>query len=394
MLIKRKFLFNSFKLISSGLLTSIFVLLISSNRVFNFQGGFAIKLLLIIQWETLGLTFSKLGFDTYLFAQFKANPNKVIDFIFTFKRVIVPIIIFSIGSICVYDWHICLLLLLSILFDVFSTILIAYFNAKEQFNVTVFANLFNYPFFFILLLFLNLYLNYQSLTAYIAVFSLSSLARLSFLIYRYNTHHKISVPTLQENESISKSYLLGLQQLSNYYLFRSDQIILNLASQFSILAFVTEGAKLNMLFYIKISELLNGLIVVLSPLYLDKFYSLKDKINKYIIPYIIFGLIGLATYFYAAHFLWKFDTTLKSTFAIPYIFYCILILPVNQIIYYMMRKSYIKELVNVQIISILIGLIPIALMLVFNSLWLLISISFIHLLLFVTFFKLKVYGKK
>jgi hypothetical protein len=69
------FIKSASKLLGSGFITSIGFVLLSSNRIHSIDIEIVINLLIFLQLHAIGLTFSKLGFDSISYAAYIDNPN-------------------------------------------------------------------------------------------------------------------------------------------------------------------------------------------------------------------------------------------------------------------------------------------------------------------------------
>jgi hypothetical protein len=135
----------------------------------------------------------------------------------------------------------------------------------------------------------------------------------------------------QPNSILIFNYKIGLQQILNYVLFKTDQIIFHWIISASVFNYNDLDLK-KFIFLSKFPEIVSGVMVSLAVLYSIFYINSKEKylylISKYknFIPLAI-SLAFLGIFFYS--FLWKDD--IISVFTLPYLIHVFLIIIVNMI---------------------------------------------------------------
>ena len=138
-------------LLSSGALTSLGLMLISSGYFSQLKPIQVIFIISLIQWQQFGLTFAKLGMDQISFIIAFVTPGNKLDYFYLIKKysIIVSWIFVAVIGLFfhVKAWGV---LGLCILFDVFATAKVSELNARKAFVKTNIANFLKTPFFLII----------------------------------------------------------------------------------------------------------------------------------------------------------------------------------------------------------------------------------------------------
>lgn len=377
----RFFITNALKLVGSGVLATLCLILMASNNVFRFPTEFTTRLILFFQWETMGLTIAKLGMDSFTYAQVTKSINKIPDFgrINIFGSILA--LTFCGFSLFIYPLKIVLLLFGAIILDVNSAVFIALLNAKEKYNRSVTASLLNYPLFFVILLIYDALVYYSfSFFFIICLFLFSSFIRFLFLLTDFKRGNRLTAKIDKVN------LLLGVQQALNYYAYKADQIIFNLTALLIFFQLKNVDLIIQLLFFCKIAELIGGLCVALSPLYLSRIYKYKangslPSLIKKNVMYILLVVIGIILLFLGSMVIWKGAQPLNLYLCIPYVFFSLLMLPVYQITYNFFRNNRIKNLVSILLRAVSGGIVLFILAIIFKDLIFVSYIPFLNLLL-------------
>lgn len=373
---------NSFLLLIPGVITSLLIVFISSGRWSFLSRENATWLIQIIHLQMLGITICKFGADQIGFALLQNNLNEGIEVRSLFIKRSLPLAIIF-GLVISYFTNVitAFCLLISILFEVFNIITIVEHSALRNFKKVFLQQLVGYP--FLLLLVLICSINFKLSKNEIAIL-LPVVTAIKFLIskkirFSFNRFQ----PTLLH-------YGVPVQQISNFFLFKFDQILLS-----SILLKFTlfNDANYNInefVYFTKYPELITGILTGLWSLYINDFSSefTKNAVsfckkNNLFLILLLLGILVVGI----VHF------TL-GVFSINYIFLlyglcfinCILILPVNLISFQLMKLNKINSINKLSLSALLVGIIILAFSVGLNFAVGLLLIVPVQLLFFVGFY--------
>jgi hypothetical protein len=114
------FIKSATKLLGSGVISSIGIILFSSNTIKFLDVNIVVDLLIILQLHSIGLTITKLSFDTISYSYFLKNENyrpKIKKFIFKKSLILaIPILIFSVYR---FNYIIGIFIFINVLLDQF-----------------------------------------------------------------------------------------------------------------------------------------------------------------------------------------------------------------------------------------------------------------------------------
>lgn len=343
------------KLLSSSLISAGCLVILTSNRIHILNIEQVVFLILFIQWQTLGLTISKLGIEQAVFAYVTKDPAiGVRPWKFLLYRTVPLALLFS-GVVYKYtSLFISLVLFLSISLDTYSLIRNAELNGRKHYTQASIANLLNYPLFFTLLLGMG---NFRRLDTneVIGIFLFASLARSAWLWGFF------------QKEDSSKEFVflaswkMGIQQGLNYVMFRIDQIYLAIFLPGISTSLLKKDFMARYLFMAKFPELISavGLIIgaVLVPYMYIHFPFKRSSLffqRKYHILFIVsIFVISISAAIYVL-VIWR-GAPLDVWFVIPFAIQSLLIFPANLLTYSMLRQGHVGALVRNLVVCALLG---------------------------------------
>jgi len=376
-------------LLFSGVVAAFFLAIISSQRIALLQGAAAVQLLLFIQWQTFGITVAKLGIDQAIFSVVSNDLRlrfSVADFLLTRT---IPLALLAGAAI---GWFISpiagVVAAVTIVLDVLSLMFAADCNARQRYSVNAIANFLNYPLFFLLgfvLLFAGFGIN-----GMYAAFLVSSIIKAAWIVARSDRPEDARLEQVQ----FTGSTIMAAQQIGNYLLFKSDQIVLIalttlLAGHSHLLG--TE----RYLFLAKYPELVSSGLVVLG-LYVFPRMAIADLETRHRLvfeapwlrwTYVALGvglLLGIGLY----QLTWNRDQSRSPAYwltVVPFVAQAMLILPANAITYALVAKGYARTLVSTLVAGLLSGSVLLIGAVLLKSAALLSCIVPLQLLVFVVF---------
>jgi hypothetical protein len=162
---KNIYLINSAsKLLGSGIISSIGIILFSSNTIKFIDLNIVIDLLIIIQVHSIGLTITKLSFDTISYSYFLNNQNcrpKIKKFLYKKTLILaIPILIFAVYR---FNFIIGIFIFINVILDQFSNLVINQLNYRHLFNKAFILNLLSYPLFFLTIILVSYYFKFKKL---------------------------------------------------------------------------------------------------------------------------------------------------------------------------------------------------------------------------------------
>ncbi len=346
------------KLLGSGLLTSLGFVLLASGKFDYISNELSVKILLFIQFQIIGITISKYGLDSLVFAKMIGNSNSVYDPLEYIKK---KGILLSILCACVYaimyDYTYALVIFCTIVFDVYSVVAIVQMNVMKHYNYALFANIAAYPLFFGVLLVSSLFFEYsygQMIVLYVACIFLRFLLSWIFIMKKKKTEDI-------ELMELEVPFSLGIQQILNFSLFKIDQIIISLGAVLLVFLGIAGQDIQQILFLSKFPELVSGVLVSLSFLYapyliIESREGLIAVLDKYKWILVLYG-VGLAVALCVYMLIWNGETDLDVVYAISYLIVSVLAVFVNMVTLGYLKKNEVNILVKNLVISSGIGVV-------------------------------------
>jgi hypothetical protein len=345
---------NISKLLSSGVLTSIGFILLSSQTFKFVDSSIIIELLIILQLHSIGLTITKLNFDTISYALYLENPAikpNIKNFIL--KKSLGLCLLISIYGVFRFNLSIGIILLTTILMDQYSNLVINQLIFRRYFNSGIILNLLSYPTFFLAVI-LSFYFYKRVNVEYCSLIFLSCIC-LKF-IFSSITYKKMMLPEFELMPKLN----MGFQQILNFTLFKADSILVTAPLILLTGIEIESNLVLEALFLMRFPELISGLTISLSVLYYPSFLftngkemiELIVKNLKYIIIYIFF----IAVVYYLYLFIWKSRSVLNFHNILFYLLNGVFVLFCNLITFNLIKRKDLKRLFQILIFSCLTGL--------------------------------------
>ena len=154
----KKSVYSIFKLLGSGLFTTIGFVILASGRIYTIEDDISLFVLIFIQFQMIGLTISKFGIDNLIYANYISDNNYKIDPVVYIKKFgIYLILLFCIISYFTFNLQSAIFLFFLLIFDTFSVLSLIQISARGNYNATLFSNLLSYPLFFLLFFGINFY---------------------------------------------------------------------------------------------------------------------------------------------------------------------------------------------------------------------------------------------
>lgn len=356
--IRKKFV-GFVSLLGSGVISAIGFMLIASQRWSLFDQHLAAFIILFVQWQTLGLTISKVGIENVVFAVVSSDRNKCFDSWQFILRKVLPLA----GLYSVVVWFIfsplaALVSFGSILLDASSLIIMADLNARGYYRITSISNLLNYPIFFLILVYLH-YLDKLNLNFALGTFLFSSLLRWLWLAKTR------VIPANREEVICTASLEMGMQQVLNYLLFRNDQLIIS----FFLLSTLATKKIGTYVYMAKFPEIVASVMVVAGTVYFPSMYiqypvnwaRVFSQIKKYRLYVLAYCLLMAGVVLMYRRF-WS-GVSFPLLVLLPFLIQALMVIIINNVTYSMLRQGYISGLLRNLIVSIIAGLLYFAMVL-------------------------------
>ena len=347
------------KLLGSGLLTSLGFVLLASGKFDYISNELSVKILIFIQFQIIGITISKYGLDSLVFAKMIGDTNSVYDPLEYIKKKGILLSILCAGVYAVmYDYTYALVIFCTIVFDVYSVVAIVQMNVMKHYNYALFANIVAYPLFFGVLLVSSLFFEYsygQMIALYVVCIFLRFLLSWVFIMKKKKTENielmKLEVP-----------FSLGIQQILNFSLFKIDQIIISLGAVLLVFFGIMGQDIQQILFLSKFPELVSGVLVSLSFLYapyliIESREGLIAVLNKYKWILVLYS-VGMAVALWVYTLIWRGEADfLDIVYAVSYLIVSVLAVFVNMVTLGYLKKNEVNILVKNLVISSGIGIV-------------------------------------
>lgn len=341
------------KLLGSGIISSIGIIFFSSNTIEFIDTNTIVDLLIVIQLHSVGLTITKLSYDTISYSHFLNNKNNrpnIKKFLFD-KSVILamPILIFAIYR---FNYVVGFFVFINIILDQFSNLVINQLNFRHLFNKAFLLNLLSYPLFFITIIALS-YCSHLLLEIHVLIFFICLVLKFVLADYFYKRIY------YSADIDISPSWSMGFQQVLNYILFKSDTILISLPLIIISTLSINKSEILEILYLSRFPELVSGVTLSLSVLFYPRYVvnGGTDFINKIKFKdfsfYIFFIFLGYAVFL----LFWRRSDDLKIYNIIFYFFNGLFVVFCNLITFNLIKKEKFKLLLNNLLLSCVLGVI-------------------------------------
>lgn len=376
----REIAYGSFALLLPGVITSLLLFLISSNRLLPNNIDCTIFTLNLIQLYMLGITIVKYGIDQVVLSRLQEGASTELKEFFS-KRVLPLTIIFSLIIAIIKGWMHGLFFLIALPIEVFIIIVSVELSINKQYSLSSIIKLMGYPF-FLSMIFIADKLNHVSPRTILIIFVSIVIAR-GLMAYRVRRNQqRLPVAIL--------SYQIPLQQISNFFLFRADQIII--ATGLGIYFLGDTNFVGNYLFLAKFPEAAAGIIVGLGPIIYPYMSNLMDKSLTDLLKNRVFILLSfslLITQVLISLYIFKpVETVTNYLLFLPFAVTSLLTIPVLLVIYILIRETRIALINQLNLVSAIVGLLVFGISLYINNIYVFSCIIPIQLLLFLVGYKL------
>lgn len=355
----------------TGLFSAMVLFVLASRQLSALSAETVSNLLLAIQWHVLGFTICKFGVDYAAFAALSREPKSSIALLPLLKFPVIPLAVaFAFASLLFFPAEMAALFLISVVSDALASFRAAELNAKQSYGTTAIGNLLNYPLLLCLLLIFSLYRTPTLFIGYFC-FALTSLLRFYWLYYGQGLkRHEGKVLHL------SNIPLTGLQGLTNWTLFRADQLALICIP--ALTPFKLDPEVIGQyLFLVRIPEISTGILVLFGTVYFPKYFlsttSERNESIRIYAQYFFAGLVmfcaaALVTFFAIDAFN---GSAISTSMWTPFVLQIPLILWANLVTYSMQAQGFLERLVIHAFLSTIIGFSYICALFLFDKLSLL-----------------------
>lgn len=356
------FINSASKLLGSGIISSIGIILLSSNAIKFLDVNIVIDLLIIIQIHSIGLTITKLSFDVISYSFFLNNKNfrpKIKKFLFKKSLILaIPILIFAIYR---FGYVIGILIFLNIILDQFSNLVINQLNYRHLFNKAFILNLLSYPLFFLTIILVSYYFKFN-LLYYVIIFFICLALKFIFSEYFYNRIY------FTKDIDLLPNWNMGFQQILNYLLFKSDTIIISLPLVFISILNIDKSELLEIFYLSRFPELISGITLALSVLYYPRyiFISGSEFLHKIKLKDFLFYIFSVVLLFSIFLLFWKHSQKLNTYNIIFYFLNGFFVLFCNLITFNLIKMEKYKFLINNLLLSFSFGVISLIFFSIFS----------------------------
>ncbi len=344
------------KLLGSGVVSAVALTIITSNRWQLLDPGVGISLVLFLQWQTFGLTLTKLGIDQVVFATINEDPKRRLDTSVHMRGRALPLgLAFGALVAAVFGPWYGLACFLSLMLDTDAILLATDLNARERYTGVMIASLLNYPLFFLLLFGLEPW-HPVTIGLALALFVMTSFTRWAWLSATRPLQNNLPAYACQGTA------LTGVAPLLNHLMCRVDQVLLGTSFITTLVATLQGDFARQLLFLGRYQELLSGSLAMLSGILLPRLFL------RY--PFVVSGLLTTAAsrprliivYLFAVgsslaaySVLWQ-GSPLSPVLVMSNAVSAVLALPANVLTYSMIRQGYLRGLVLNLAIAVTLGL--------------------------------------
>jgi len=346
----RRYALPAAALLGSGALSTLCLVLLTSNRLRVISAGDSIFVTLFVQWQMLGLTIAKVGIDSVVFAVLAGTSGLRPELHQVWTRVVLPLsLAFGLASLYSFGVAGAIVCALSAAIDSWSAAQVAWRGARQEFRRVVMANLLNYPLFFGSLFAFSA-AGWPGKATILGCFLASSIARGAYLRL---------LPVEGTPARISVTYEVGAQQGLNFLLFRGDQMFLGAVG---ISLFVGSQLEIGqLLFLARFPEIASSVAVALGALFIPALFvdtpgSIRTVLARWRITALraVLCLVALLASYGLFLLFWK-GPPLAAAMLPPFVLAALMVVPANAMTYSMLRGGYTRSLVRNLLLSLSLG---------------------------------------
>lgn len=375
---------NGLLLLFPGIFTSLVIVFLSSGSWCCIEKPMVLKVLQLIQFQMLGLTLCKFGVDQTGFAILQNWNKSRLQFktIAVYRVIPLALIYCFIISLFVGLWP-AITLFFTLFLEVYCIVVIAELNVNEKFKKVSYIMMAGYPVLFIILIIFSL-LSYISIPVVCITIFLSSFLK-AFLSYNFR---------IESSNYIQPPLNFGivLQQLLNYVLFRSDQLLI-FSILFSSTIFSDRTLGINSLVYLtKYPELTNGILTAVWVLYLpiltpDFIASISLFLRKHclFVGALVIAIIVTGIYHYCFG---QFSYTHPVLIYLCFFFNAALGVPANMVTFHLLKAGKVYNIIRLSFLALSSGTALFMFSLYHHNPWIFIWIVPLQLILYITIFLL------
>jgi hypothetical protein len=245
---------SSIGILSSGALSLLGAILLTSGRLPFIQQSWAIDAAMFIQLEAAALTCARLGLDGLVLARIAELGAVPINLSAHHASRTLPVAL-AIGALAGYYWGAlaATTIALAVALDVDSSVMYAKAAGLGRYSNIVVASFANYPLFYVLA-FAAWHAHIATVKVVFVAFFTSSLARFLWLRSTEITDRR------RAEWVVEAEWRLALQQPLNFWLFRADQLLIS-----GRVVTVSSGASLLYFFLCRLTEVVSSISVALGP---------------------------------------------------------------------------------------------------------------------------------
>ncbi|MCA3047164.1 MAG: hypothetical protein ING61_11350 [Rhodocyclaceae bacterium] len=200
------------------------------------------------------------------------KPNSTVALWPLLKFPVLPLaVVFACASVFFFPAQLAPIFFFAVACDAIASFRGAELNAKQQYGISAVGNLLNYP---VMLALLLLIATDHPLTIGegLGCFALSSVVRATWLCFQ---HNRISRGTQLRATTVENVPLTGMQGITNWALFRADQLALLYIPLLAITSF-DETRLTQYIFLTRIPEIGTGILVLFGTVYFPKYFLPND----------------------------------------------------------------------------------------------------------------------
>lgn len=370
---------NSFILLIPGALTSLLLFLLSSNKLLPNQQEITVFTLNLLQIQTLGIIIAKYGVDQIILSRLNRN-NHIRLKQFYSKRVIPLSIIFSLAIAYLKGLSYLLYFILLLPMEVFSTITVIELSISRKFKLSSFISFLGYPL-ILISIWITAKFGFLSENLVFCIFFFGSVIKFIACISLRNKGRKEDIAVL--------SYLMPLQQVGNFLMFRLDQFLI--ATGLASMLFLSTISVNEYLFLAKFPEITSGVIVALSPILYKRFGDKQDFSISMLLKnkqLLFFAAVAFVVQILVYVIFLKPQQPLDIMIYFPFMLTTLLILPANLVTYVLLKHSDLIKINFLNAVSCIAGSLVLCICLFFRT-----AVVFCYIIPVILFSYIMLYSK-
>jgi hypothetical protein len=342
----KSFAVNSIILLLPGVISSVLLFFLSANKIVH-NAEIVVFVLNLLQLQMLGITIVKYGIDQVILSKLQPGSSIVVKQLF-FRRVLPLVLIFASVIGFLKGWNYAVYFACSLPLEVFSIIVTVELNVTGKYRSASFLTLMGYPLVLGTISGLALFSLPQANTLFI-VFLFSSFLRFALSRYLRNSKARQDIAIL--------SYHIPLQQVGNFLMFRSDQLLIAAGLCLTIFAPMYSISKY--LFLAKFPEVICGVVAGLGPIIYKKFADNTRFSIFSLLSNKLFILFSLALFIVQILSIILFPQIIPFSqflLCLPFLLATLLILPSNLVTYVLLKTNKLSEISRLNFVGAIAGI--------------------------------------